>query len=117
MAEAKHTHAELMTLVFEEYKKSHDLEVALDYIPMSAEERHALEADLLLAEMVKQAEAEERSIIMQHLRTLAMTAESEGVQLSALEKYGRMIHPKKFKPDQIDVNVHDYRVIGRKKAS
>lgn len=117
MSDAPQRHADLVTLVFEQYKKSLDLELALDIVPMSDEERGAVEADAFLSASIKHAEAEEREAIIGGLRKLAMHAESEGVQLSALEKYGKMLYPKRFKNDAIDVNLSDVRVIGREKLA
>lgn len=112
MSEGESRHAELVTLVFEQFKKSFDLEIALDLVPMRDDkEREEVGNDSLLKELVRHAEAEERERIITGLRHLAMSAESEGVQLSALDKYGKMLYPKRFKETGVPLTTRPGRLI------
>ena len=105
MTDAESRHAELVTLVFQEYKKSFDLEIALDLVPIRDDaERAEIEGDSLLADLIRHANAEERSKILTRLQDLAYDASSEGVRLSALDKYGEMLYPKRFKKS-LNLNV------------
>lgn len=113
--EQRERRANLVALTFEQYQKSFDLEVALDLMTFeSEEERRAVESDPILQGLVKRALASERESIMEQVRGLAFGAESEGVRASVLEKYGRMIYEKRFKPEAIPVEIKEWRVIGRK---
>jgi hypothetical protein len=90
------THDELVVLTVEQFKRSLDLEVALDRVPMTEEERDALREDVLLNEHIRLILAEERENIMQNLKGLAMFAQSEGVRHSALKDYAKVVYPSRF---------------------
>lgn len=96
---------EKLELVYREYEKSLDLEIALTIIPLNDAERERLLEDEELAARITVLDARNREDMVVDLRNFSTGAMSEGVRLAALKELGRTYYPKRFKdleiPDKI----------------
>ena len=90
-------YAELLELVFQQYEKSLDLEVALSTVPMSPDDLTRLLDDPDLKARINLCDARAKEDLMTRVRELARSAVSEGVKLQALKEIGRTLYPKRFK--------------------
>jgi hypothetical protein len=88
---------EKLELVFKEYERCYDLDVALDIVPMSQEQRDVMLSDTELHARIRVALAKKQAAIFEGLDDLATSSESDGVKLSALRDLGALLHPKRFK--------------------
>jgi hypothetical protein len=90
-------YADKVELVFREYEKSLDLDIALCVVPLSAAERERIIVDPDLAARIDLCDARVREDLIADLRYLSKNADSEGVRLTALKELGRTLYPKRFK--------------------
>jgi hypothetical protein len=105
-------YAEKLELVYREYERSLDLEVAFAIVPLSEEEKSRLTRDEELAARIAVYDAKYKTEMVESLRHLSMNAESEGVKLSALKELGKTFYPKRFKDSDVSINIF-YKVIRR----
>lgn len=114
---SKAAHFEKLELVYREYERSLDLDIAVTIVPLSNEEREALLRDDELLARIAVLDAKNKTEIVDQLRELSRSAESEGVQLAALKELGKTYYPKRFK-DNIAVDMTMiYKVVRREKES
>lgn len=104
---------EKLELVFAEYEKTFDLEVALDLIPLTPDERKRLAEDELLAARITVQDARIKRALVDKLKNLMDNSASDTVRLAALKEFGRTFYPKRFE-DKLhgDLNLnHSGRVL------
>lgn len=83
-------------LVFREYERSLDLELAMTIVPLSDEQRKRMESDEELIARIAVLDANNQADMIEQLRDLARGAESEGIRFAALKELGRTYYPKRF---------------------
>lgn len=86
-------------LVFREYERSLDLELALAIVPMTDDDRARMEVDEELAARIFVLDCKNKAEMVEQLRDLAKNAYSEGVRLSALRELGKTYYPKRFRDE------------------
>lgn len=91
--------AEKVAKVFEAFKRSLDVEVAIvsSNACSTTEERQRMRAD---PELLARCEVELAGVkedLIQNIREIARAARMEGVKLSANKDLGRMLYPERFK--------------------
>ena len=92
---------EKQELVFLEYERSLDLEIALTIVPLTEQEKEQLLNDEELAARIIVLDAKNKEELIINLRDLGRSASSEGVRLAAIKELGRTYYPKRFKDDNI----------------
>ena len=115
-SEKQEIYAEKLELVYREYERSLDLDVAFAIVPLSAVERTRLGADEELAARIAVYDAKYKCEMVESLRRLSTNAESDGIRLSALKELGKTFYPKRFKDADVSVNVY-YKVLPRAKQA
>lgn len=95
--EEQEDYSERLEAVYQAYKKSLDLEIALSVVPMRPETRTRLQDDPDLHARVALHDANAKEALFGQLKDLAEGAANEGVRLQALKELGRTIYPKRFK--------------------
>jgi hypothetical protein len=108
-------YAEKLELVYQQYTKSLDLDIALTIVPLSDTDRLRLIDDPDLAARIAVCDAQVKDDLITDLRSLSKTATSEGVRLTALKELGRTLYPRRFK-DNVqqpfdNVNVVRYELV------
>jgi hypothetical protein len=93
---AEEQYEEKRELVFQEYVKSLDLEVAMAIVPLSDEHTNRLLVDEELLARVSVCEARFKSELVEKARTFVDSA-NEGVARSTVFDLGEMFYPKRFK--------------------
>jgi len=88
---------EKLELVYQEYERSLDLDIAFAIVPLKPAEKERLFKDPDLAARVSVCDARHRAEMVETLVALSRNAENEGVQLSALKELGKTYYPKRFK--------------------
>jgi hypothetical protein len=105
------TYAEKCELIFQAYKKSFDLEVALvtSQVGLTPGERASLSNDVEFQARLDLADALLKETLVQNLSNIARLSAQDGVKLSANKDLGRMFYPKRFKdvdPPAPSVNMY-----------
>lgn len=95
-------YADKLELVFREYEKVLDLDVAMDVVPLTEADRIRMEDDPDLIARIAVVDAKVKEDLMKDLRFLSKEAESEGVRLSALKELGKTLYPRRFKDGPSD---------------
>ena len=95
-------YADKLELVFREYEKVLDLDVAMDVVPLTEVDRIRMEDDPDLIARIAVVDAKVKEDLMKDLRFLSKEAESEGVCLSALKELGKTLYPRRFKDGPSD---------------
>ena len=103
---------EKLELVYQEYERSLDLDIAFAIVPLKPAEKEQLYKDPDLAARISVCDARQKAEMIEKLVALSRDAENEGVQLSALKELGKTFYPKRFKEADVNVNVF-YKVIPR----
>jgi len=104
---------EKLELVYREYERSLDLDLAVIIVPLSKEEREALLHDEELLARIAVYDAKYKTEMVEALRDLSTSSESDGIKLSALKELGKTYYPKRFK-DNIAVDMTmTYKVVRR----
>ncbi len=105
---------EKLELVYQEYERSLDLDIAFAIVPLKPAEREKLSKDPDLAARISVCDARRKAEMIETLVALSRDAENEGVQLSALKELGKTFYPKRFKEADVNLNLL-YRIIPRAK--
>jgi hypothetical protein len=95
--ERESRYSDKLELVFREYERTHDLDVALSLVPLSEEDRERLLDDPDLGARIVVSDARLKTELFENALELSRSAESEGVRLSAIKELGRTLYPKRFK--------------------
>lgn len=83
-------------LVYQEYARSLDLEVALAIVPLSVAEVERLQTDEELLARVAVCDARVKADLIEKLRCLA-ESDNEGIRRAAIADLGEMFYPKRFR--------------------
>jgi hypothetical protein len=95
--QADEVYAEKLELVYREYERALDIDIALTIVPLSLSERSRLLQDEELAARIAVLDAKNRSEMVEMLRRLGRSSESDGIKLAALRELGKTYYPKRFK--------------------
>lgn len=96
-AQLESQYAEKLELVYREYERSLDLDIAMTIVPLSPGERARLLDDQELAARIAVLDAKNRSDMVEMLRSMGRASESDGIRLAALKELGKTYYPKRFK--------------------
>jgi hypothetical protein len=93
----KQVYAEKLELVYREYAHSLDLDIALTVVPLTPGERAKLLEDDELAARIALLDARNRGEMVDMLRKIGRSSESDGIRLAALKELGKTYYPKRFR--------------------
>lgn len=96
-AQLESQYAEKLELVYREYERSLDLDIAMTIVPLSPGERARLLDDQELAARIAVLDAKNRSDMVEILRSMGRASVSDSVKLAALKELGKTYYPKRFK--------------------
>ena len=99
------SYSDTIELVYREFEKCLDLDLALSIISFPDGWKERLENDPILIARTNLYESRVREELIGDLRSLSKYATSEGVRLAAIKELGRTIYPKRFKEDAIAIPV------------
>jgi len=94
-------YAEKLELVFQEYERGMDLDIALDLVTLSKEEREKMLQDEELRARILVCDASFRQRLIMDLKNIATVTQNDGVKLSAIDKLGKMFYPKRFREAEV----------------
>ena len=89
-------YAEKRALVFQAYKRSLDLDVALTLVTLTEADKIQLMDDRELEAQIAIEDAKQKEEIFNQYRELAKTTTSDGVRAQMLKELGKTINPKRF---------------------
>jgi len=105
MDEDESRYTDKLELVYQEYERSLDLDIALELVPLSEAEKMRLMEDPDLYARIVVCDARVKQDLMRRVRAIAEESDSDGVRLTALKELGRTLYPKRFKDDGSNGNV------------
>lgn len=89
--------ADKLELVYRQYERSQDLDIALTVVPLSDEEKARMREDQDLVARIAVFDAKQKEEMMLDLYDLAKHAKSESVKLGALKERCRVLYPTRFR--------------------
>lgn len=90
-----------LELVYQNYERSLDLDIALTLVPLTDAERIRLSEDPDLRARINILDAKVKEDLLTDLRTLSKEATNDGVRLTALKELGKTLYPKRFKDNVV----------------
>ena len=86
-------------LVYREYEKCLDIDLAMTLVGLSNEEQDLILNDKELEARILILDASNKADMLIQLRELSKSAYNEGVRLAALKELGKTYYPKRFKDE------------------
>lgn len=86
-------------LVYQEYDRCLDIDLAMTLVGLSEEEQTLILNDKELEARILILDAGNKANMLVQLRELSTSAYNEGVRLAALKELGKTYYPKRFRDD------------------